>query len=235
MEVKAMRKLSSLLIVLLCVPLVASAQFGRLKAATGAASDSGGDTTGLVQQIDVVMAEFTAASDKLLEAYLQSVEIYISQEKKKELEQRIAQIKAIEKPDQKMKETADLIIEMSKILEAVAEQEIQQKQLSDQQKKDVARMSYNVLLAVLKDKVAVEKAKELAPKAQSAAKDIGNDPQKAPQARKLKDAAGPLHAIAENGPKEVAATSGIVKMLDSARKANGIPDPPEPQTSGEYK
>jgi len=233
----AMHKLSSLLIVLLCVPLVATAQFGGIaKASKGATSDSSsGDVNALIRQIESAVADFTAASEKLLEAYLTSVDIYVGQEKKKEIEQKIAQIQKIEKPDQQAKETAILMIEMNKILAAISEQEIQQKKLSDQQKADIVRMSYNVALAVVKDKATVDKVKELTPKTQAAAKDIGNDPQKAPQARKLNAAPPSLQAIAESGPLQVVAAHGIAQMLEKARKANGIPDPPEPQTSGEFK
>jgi hypothetical protein len=233
-----MRRPSFLLIVLLCAPLAAFAQFGGIVKgiAKGSPSDSGGgDVNALLQKIEAVAADFTAASDKLLEAYVASVDIYVSQEKKNELEQKITQIKKIEKPDQRAKETADLMIEMNKILEAVSEQQVQQKKLSDQQKTDVGRMSNNVALAVVKDKDCVDKAKELAPKSQAAAKDIGNDPQKAPQARKLTAATASLQAIAESGPRQITAAQGIVKMLAGARKANGIPDPPEAQTSGEFK
>lgn len=232
-----MRKLSFLTIVLLCVPLVANAQLGKLgKLAKAAVSDSGsGDVDGLIQQIDAVQADFTAASDKLLEAYAAAIDIYASQEKKKEFDQRVDQIKKIEKPDQRAKETAALMVDSNKILEAVSEQEIQNKKLSDQQKADVGRMSYNVLLAVLKDKAAVGKAKELAPKAESAARDLGNNPQNAPKARKLTTAVPSLQAIADSGPTQVSAATGIAQMLGKARKANGIPDPPQPEVSGAFK
>src|SRR5262252_192582 len=97
----AMHRLRSLLIVLLCVPLAAAAQFGKIKK-IGTTSDSGsGDVSALIQQIEAVVANFTTASEKLLEAYLASVDIYVGQEKRKELEQKIAQIQKIEKPNQK--------------------------------------------------------------------------------------------------------------------------------------
>src|SRR5262245_7459756 len=110
-----MRKLSALLIVLLCAPLAAAPQIGFGKVKNPISSNSGGDADSLIQQIDDVVADFGAASDRLLDAYLKSIAIYISEEKKKELEQRIAQIKAIEKPNEKAKETAEMIIEMNKI------------------------------------------------------------------------------------------------------------------------
>jgi DNA-binding FrmR family transcriptional regulator len=227
-----MRKLSLLLIVVLCASQLAAAQ---LRLPGKKPSSSGGDINALIKQIDAVVADFVAASDKLLEAHLTSIEIYDSQEKKKELEQKIEQIKKIEKPDEKAKATAEVMEDMNKTLQAVTEQAIQQKKLSDQQKEDLARMSYNVALAVVKDKAVVDQARELAPKTQSAATDLGNDPQKAPQARSLNEKSVSLKAIAESGPRHITATAGIVRMLDRARRANGIPNPPEAQATGEFK
>jgi hypothetical protein len=231
-----MRRLGFSLIVLVCASQLAAAQFPRLPGrGSSSSSSSGGDVNALIQQIDAVVADFVTASEKLLEAYLRSVDIYSSQENKKKLEEKIEQIKKTEKPDQRAKETAEVMEEANDILQAVTEQEIQQKTLSDQQKKDLARMSHNVALAVVKDKAVVDKARELAPKTQSAATDIGNDPQKAPQARSLTDKSVSLKAIVESGPKHVTHTAGIVRMLDKARRANGIDDPPQAQATGEFR
>ena len=231
-----MRRLCLVIGIVVCCSLLAYGQLGGLKKASKPADSGGGggDVDALIQQIQAVQLNFSMATDKLVEAQMFAIEIYSNQEKRAELAQKVAQIREIKEPDKKQKEMAAVAVESNKLTAAISEQDIQNKKLSDQQKGDATRTSFNVLLAVLKDKAAVDEAKELLPKAQSAAKDLGSNPQNAAKARNLNSGVSSLQAIAQDGPTQISAANGTTQTLSKIRKANGIPDPPQPDVKGDF-
>jgi hypothetical protein len=114
------------------------------------------------------------------------------------------------KADEERREEKKALVEQE-----VKDKEANEKTLSKDDRDNYGKLSKLLFSAVMQEKAAIETAKDVQPRAQSAASNLGNDPtaMAGSQPKRLNSGIKNLNEIVTEGPKHVAAMSDVAKHL----------------------
>jgi hypothetical protein len=199
------------------------AQFGKLSNISKKSNGTAVDVDSLVLQADSVNADFLVATYALADSYATMLDIADKSEEAAKLRDAIIHAKS-EQPDQQAKIVTAALDPAQRTLDAEAAK-LEVKKLNDKQKRELARVSFNVAVSVLKDTFAIETTGNLIPKTADAIKQVGSNPMTAGgKLSKLRDEATSLKNTSTLAPSQVKSVSGIMGTLAKMRKTNNISD-----------
>jgi hypothetical protein len=114
------------------------------------------------------------------------------------------------KADEERREEKKALVEQE-----VKDKEANEKSLSKEDRDNYGKLSQLLFSAMLQEKAAIETARDVQPRAQSAASNLGNDPTAlaGSQPKRLNSGIKNLNEIVTEGPKHVATITDVAKHL----------------------
>jgi len=216
------KRVVTVILALMLLNSITFAQFGKLSGVGKKPSGGAVDADSLVAQANAINADFLIATYALANSYAAMLDIADKKEEAAKLRDAIAHAKA-EPVDGQAKFLVTPMDDAQRTLDVQAGT-LETKKLNDKEKRDLARISFNVAIAVLKDKSAIEKTADLLPKTQDAVKQATSDPTAATKLNSLKGAATVLNGISQLAPTQIKSVTGTVGTLAKMRKINNISD-----------
>jgi len=198
------------------------AQFGKLPSIGKKSGGAGVDADSLISQANAINTDFVLATYALADSYAIMLDIADKKESAAKLRDAVVHAKA-EPVDKQAKFLVTPLDEAQREIDIEAAT-LESKKLGDKDKLDIARISFNVAVAALKDKSAIEKTAGLLPKTQDAIRQVGSDPMGATKLTKLQGAATALTGVSSLAPTQVKALTGMMGTLSKMRKTNSVSD-----------
>jgi len=202
----------------------AAAQIGRLRqAAARATAGPSPEVQRLLDRIDTTRTLFDRATALLLRSSYVMEAVVATEERRAQIRRELASVDSLEQRGGDNRVQLDAQDRATRIEQATAQRQFENRQLSDAQRANFGNAVYNAGLAVLMDRYAVDEAQRIIGEAQTAAQSVASDPAQAAYANRLRQAATvDLPAIVAAGPQQLRLGAAIYAAYQQAR-ASGQP------------
>lgn len=217
----------------------ASAQFDRIRRAIQRASSGPSpEVMALLNRIDTTRTLFDRATSLMLKSSYVMESVVATQERRSAIRRELAAVDSLEQRGGENRVQFNAEDRATMIEQATAQRQFEGRQLTRRQQKNIVCAVYNAGLAVLMDREAIQQAQHILGEAQTAMRNIANDPVQLVYFNRLRRAVTEdLPAIVTAGPKQIRLGGAINGAYRQAR-ASGQPvlvteatartDPPRP-------
>lgn len=200
-----------------------------------------GDIDRFLYRVETVKTNFQGATKSLKQGRDIVFDIAATNEKKEQLKTLQRQLDEAESDEEKERVTVEIEqLQDEEIARAKKEGELENKKLKQEQVVNIGKLSYNLALAIIKDRNAIQNGPKIISDGKAVIKNASRNPwQAAKIAIRIKYVRAAifddLPAIVQEAPHQIRALDALLEAASLLKKNNDIPEMKEPESEDEFE